>query len=71
MAEFRDQAAFYGLLAKVRDMVLFLLSVKDLADESFVENGDSENNSRVREKDYNRQDTTLVCSHYNHGRATL
>lgn len=30
----RDQAAFYGLLAKVRDMSLFLILVKYRADES-------------------------------------
>ena len=29
----RDQAAFYGLLAKVRDMCPFLLSVKYKAEE--------------------------------------
>jgi hypothetical protein len=32
--EIRDQAAFYGLLVKLRDMALILLSVKYLADES-------------------------------------
>ena len=42
--QLRDQAAFYGLLAKVRDMCPFLLSVKYMADES-LENGDSEGNS--------------------------
>ena len=36
----RDQAAFYGLLAKVRDMCPFLVSVKYLADESLRGNGD-------------------------------
>ena len=30
----RDQAAFYGLLTKVRDMGLFIISVKYKADES-------------------------------------
>jgi hypothetical protein len=43
--QLRDQAAFYGLLAKVRDMCLFLISVKYMADESLKENGDSDNNS--------------------------
>ena len=41
----RDQAAFYGLLVKVRDMALFLISVKYMADESLKENDDSDNNS--------------------------
>ena len=36
--QLRDQAAFYGLLAKVRDMCLFLISVKYMTDESFKEN---------------------------------
>ena len=31
----RDPAAFYGLLAKVRDMGLFLISVKYMTGESF------------------------------------
>ena len=43
--QLRDQAAFYGLLAKVRDMCPFLLSVKYRADESFKENDDSDDNS--------------------------
>ena len=34
----RDPAAFYGLLAKLRDMALFLISVKYMADESRKEN---------------------------------
>ncbi len=38
--QIRDQAAFYGLLAKVRDMGLFLISVKYMAGESLKENGD-------------------------------
>ncbi len=42
--QIRDQAAFYGLLAKVRDMCLFLISVKYMADESLKENGDSDHN---------------------------
>jgi hypothetical protein len=33
-SQIRDQAAFYGLLAKVRDMGLCLVSVKYMADES-------------------------------------
>ena len=32
--QLRDQAAFYGLLAKVRDMCPFLISVKYMTDES-------------------------------------
>ena len=32
--QLRDQAAFYGLLTKVRDMGLFIISVKYKADES-------------------------------------
>ncbi len=43
--EIRDQAAFYGLLVKLRDMALVLLSVKYVADESFMENGDSDDHS--------------------------
>jgi hypothetical protein len=43
--EIRDQAAFYGLLVKLRDMALILLSVKYLADESLMENGDSDDPS--------------------------
>ena len=41
----RDQAALYGILAKMRDMALFLISVKYMADESLKENDDSNNNS--------------------------
>jgi hypothetical protein len=41
----RDEAAFYGLLVKVRDMGLFLISVKYMADGSFEENGGSDDNS--------------------------
>jgi hypothetical protein len=41
----RDQAALYGLLVKMRDMVLFLISVRYIADESFKENGDPDNPS--------------------------
>jgi hypothetical protein len=40
--QIRDQAAFYSLLAKVRDMCPFLISVKYMADESLKENGDSD-----------------------------
>jgi hypothetical protein len=40
----RDQAALYGLLVKLRDMVLFLISVKYIEDESIKEIGDSDNN---------------------------
>ena len=43
--EIRDQAAFYGLLVKLRDMALVLLSIKYLADESLLENGDSDDPS--------------------------
>lgn len=32
--QLRDQAAFYGLLTKVRDMSLLIISVKYKADES-------------------------------------
>ena len=31
----RDQAALYGILAKMRDMALFLISVKYVGEESF------------------------------------
>ena len=43
--EIRDQAAFYGLLVKLRDMALVLLLVKYLADESVMENGNSDDSS--------------------------
>ena len=43
--QLRDQAAFYGLLAKVRDMCPFLISVQYRADELRKENGDSDNDS--------------------------
>jgi hypothetical protein len=43
--QLRDQAAFYGLLAKVRDMCPLLISVKYRADESRKENTDLDNNS--------------------------
>jgi hypothetical protein len=41
----RDQAALYGILVKMRDMVLFLISVKYIVDESFKENDDPDNPS--------------------------
>ena len=41
----RDQAALYGILVKMRDMVLFLISVKYIADESRKEHYDSDKNS--------------------------
>jgi hypothetical protein len=41
----RDQAAFYGFLTKVRDMGLFLISVKYQAGEPLEENDDSDNQS--------------------------
>lgn len=43
--QLRDQAAFYGLLAKIRDMCPFLVSVKYMADESFQENDESDKRS--------------------------
>lgn len=43
--QLRDQAAFYGLLAKVRNMCPSLISVRYIADESLKENDDSEDNS--------------------------
>jgi hypothetical protein len=43
--QLRDQAAFYSLLAKVRDMGLFLISVKYQANESLRENNDPHNDS--------------------------
>ena len=46
--QLRDHAAFYGLLAKVRDMGLFLISVKYTADGSVEENGGSDNNSQAQ-----------------------
>ncbi len=41
----RDQAALYGILAKMRDLALFLISVKYIPDESAKEIGDSDNPS--------------------------
>lgn len=43
--QLRDQAVFYGLLTKMRDMALFLISVKYMADKSFKENDGSDDNS--------------------------
>jgi hypothetical protein len=43
--QLRDQAAFYGLLTKVRDMGLFIISVKYIAAGSPKENGDSDKDS--------------------------
>jgi hypothetical protein len=43
--QFRDQAAFYGLLAKVRDMGLILISVRCVIVRSLGENGNPDNNS--------------------------
>ena len=43
--EIRDQAAFYGMAAKLRDMALVLISVKYMADESLMENGASDDPS--------------------------
>ena len=36
----RDQAALYGILAKMRDLALHLISVKYVGDDSFKEHGD-------------------------------
>jgi hypothetical protein len=41
----RDQAALYGVLAKMRDMVLFLISVRYMVDESRKEDSDSDKTS--------------------------
>jgi hypothetical protein len=41
--QLRDQAAFHGLLTKVRDMGLFIISVKYTADESLEEDSDPDN----------------------------
>ncbi len=40
----RDQAALYGILVKMRDLALFLVSVKYIAGGSLKENDDSNNN---------------------------
>ena len=39
----RDQAALYGILAKMRDMALFLVSVRYNPDESLEENNNPDN----------------------------
>jgi hypothetical protein len=44
----RDQAALYGILVKMRDMVLFLISVKYIVAESFKENSDWDDSSQVQ-----------------------
>lgn len=41
----RDQAVLYGIMAKARDLGLFLISVKCIVDESTKENDDSNDNS--------------------------
>jgi hypothetical protein len=41
----RDQAALYGVLAKMRDMALFLISVKYMADAASRQNLGSDDNS--------------------------
>lgn len=38
----RDQAALYGVLVKMRDMALFLISVKYVADEAPKQNRGSD-----------------------------
>ena len=43
--QIRDQAAFYGLLAKVRDLCLFIISIKYTAEESLKENDDLDDKS--------------------------
>jgi hypothetical protein len=41
----RDQAALYGILAKMRDLALFLISVQYVVDGSLKENNGSDNKS--------------------------
>jgi len=41
----RDQSALYGILIKMRDMALFLISVKYEASGSSMDNGDLYNHS--------------------------
>ncbi len=41
--QLRDQAAFYGLLTKLRDMALFLVSVKYIVGESMKEKDNPDN----------------------------
>ena len=43
--QIRDQAVLYGIIAKARDLGLFLISVKYIVGESTKENEDSSNNS--------------------------
>jgi len=43
--QIRDQAVLYGIIAKARDLGLFLISVKYIVGESTKENDDSNNNS--------------------------
>jgi hypothetical protein len=38
----RDQAALYGVLAQMRNMALFLISLRYITDGSSKENGDPE-----------------------------
>ena len=45
--QIRDQAAFYGIIAKVRDMGLFLISVKYTADE-FIQGNSKESSALER-----------------------
>ena len=42
--QIRDQAALYGILARMRDLGLFLISVKYMADETLKGSDDSDNN---------------------------
>jgi len=41
----RDQAALYGVLVKMRDLALFLISVRYMVHESQKAGGDVDNNS--------------------------
>jgi hypothetical protein len=41
----RDQAALYGILAKVRDMALFLISVRYMSNQLQQADSDSDHNS--------------------------
>ena len=43
--QIRDRAVLYGIIAKARDLELFLISVKCIVDESTKEDDDSNNNS--------------------------
>ena len=43
--QIRDQAVLYGIIAKARDLGLFLISVKCIVGESKKENDDSNNDS--------------------------